>query len=106
VVFKVQEILISRDGVHAGCVLLWLDNQRGGSVSGFLPLPPALPNFWSALNTLPLILGVLLGRNVHQPSDFGVYVGFFLQWFIVGYLLSVLVFAYIDWGKQKKSNTN
>jgi hypothetical protein len=80
----------------------WIISDEGPFQDFFLD-HTALPNFWSALNTLPVILGVLLGRNVHQPSDFGVYLGFFIQWFVVGYLLSVLVFAYVDWGKQKKS---
>ena len=83
----------------------WIISEKGPFADFFL-YHVALPNLWGALNILPFILGVLLGRNVHHPSDFGVYLGFVIQWFIVGYLLSVLVFAYIDWGKQKKSKSD
>lgn len=82
----------------------WIISEEGPFQDYFL-YHTALPNFWWALNTLPWILGVFFGRNVHHPSDFGLYLGFFIQWFIVGYLLSVLAFAYVDWGKEKRSTS-
>ena len=47
-----------------------------------------LMNFWTLLNVFPIILGVMFSGNVHQPDLIGMLVGQFLQWFIVGFLLS------------------
>jgi len=33
---------------------------------------------------LPLILGIVISGNAHQPSAFGIYLGLFLQWLLVG----------------------
>ena len=46
-----------------------------------------------ALAIMPLLLGILISGNAHNPSEFGFYVGFFLEWLIVGLVAAVAVWA-------------
>ena len=64
-----------------------------GPFSEFFLYHVAIPNMWGALNILPLILGTMFSRNVHRPSDIAMYVGFAIQWFIVGLIVSEFVSA-------------
>jgi FtsH-binding integral membrane protein len=73
----------------------WLVSDEGPFGEFFLN-HVALPNIWRSLNVLPLIFGFLLGSGPDTPSALGGYLGFFIQWFLVGLLLSVLVFAYLE----------
>jgi hypothetical protein len=67
--------------------------SEDGPFSEFFLYHVAIPNIFSALNILPLILGVMFSKNVHQPSDIATYVGFAIQWFIVGLIVSEFVSA-------------
>ena len=42
---------------------------------------------------VPIMTFVLISGNVHMPSDFGIYLGFFIQWFIVGIVVGALVWT-------------
>jgi putative effector of murein hydrolase LrgA (UPF0299 family) len=42
---------------------------------------------------VPIMTSVLISGNVHMPSDFGIYLGFFIQWFIVGIVVGALVWT-------------
>ena len=64
-----------------------------GPFSEFFLYHVAIPNMWGALNILPFILGTMFSRNVHRPSDIAMYVGFAIQWFIVGLIVSEFVSA-------------
>ena len=48
-------------------------------------------NFWMRLHTLPSTVAVLLSGNFHQPSPVGFLVAAAAQWFIVGFLLSLVL---------------
>ncbi len=42
---------------------------------------------------LPILMAILVSGNVHQPSELGIYVGFFIQWFIVGLAVGTIVWT-------------
>jgi len=76
-----------------GCFVFGYLISDEGPFSEFFLYHVAIPNIWSAFNILPLILGTVFSRNVHHPSDIAAYVGFFIQWFIVGLIVSEFVSA-------------
>jgi len=76
-----------------GCFAFGFLISDKGPFSEFFLYHVAIPNMWSALNVLPLIVGTMFSRNVHQPSDIAAYVGFFIQWFIVGLIVSEFISA-------------
>ena len=46
-----------------------------------------------ALAIVPLLLAILISGNAHNPSEFGFYLGFFLEWFIVGMIMAIVLWA-------------
>ena len=48
---------------------------------------------WHAMNLGSLILGVLFGMGAHKPSYLGAYLGFVIQWSLIGLLVSVILSA-------------
>lgn len=76
-----------------GCFAFsYLINDEG-PFSEFFLYHVAIPNMWGALNILPFILGTIFSKNVHRPSDIAMYVGFAIQWFMVGLIVSEFVSA-------------
>jgi hypothetical protein len=42
---------------------------------------------------IPIVTAILISNNAHMPSEVGIYLGFFIQWFIVGIAVAALVWA-------------
>lgn len=40
---------------------------------------------------IPIVTAILISNNAHMPSEVGIYLGFFIQWFIVGLAVATLV---------------
>jgi hypothetical protein len=40
---------------------------------------------------VPVVTAILISGNAHAPSEFGIYLGFFIEWFIVGVALGAVV---------------
>ena len=49
---------------------------------------------------IPIVTAILISGNAHMPSEFGIYLGFLIQWFIVGVAIGALVWAF----KRKKTD--
>ncbi|HEY3077063.1 MAG TPA: hypothetical protein VGJ74_17980 [Burkholderiales bacterium] len=52
---------------------------------------------FEALVFIPIIMSILVSGNVHVPSMVGVYLGFFIQWFILGLAIGAVV-----WGIRRR----
>src|SRR6185436_2260060 len=50
-----------------------------------------------ALAFVPLVIAILISGNAHMPSEFGFYIGFFLEWLVVS-----LIVAIVFWLMQRK----
>ena len=48
-----------------------------------------LPNAWVKLNLLPLLIAFRVSGNVHQPDPTTGIIAAFVQWCLIGYLLSL-----------------
>ena len=46
-----------------------------------------------AVAILPLMFAILISGNAHNPSEFGLYVGFFLDWLIIGLVVATVLWA-------------
>jgi hypothetical protein len=42
---------------------------------------------------VPIMMAILIGGNVHMPSALGAYLGFFIQWFVVGIAVGAVIWA-------------
>lgn len=51
----------------------------------------SIPNLWGMLNFIPLIFGLIVAGNPHAPSESAYIFGIIIQWFIVGFVLSILI---------------
>ena len=40
---------------------------------------------------IPIVIAILISGNAHAPSEFGIYLGFFIEWFTLGIALGALV---------------
>ena len=49
-----------------------------------------IPNFWRALNAVPFIAGAVIGRSHAGPEPVLFIILQFIQWFIIGLLLSIV----------------
>jgi hypothetical protein len=56
---------------------------------------------FDALVFIPIIVSIVVSGNVHMPSAIGAYLGFFIQWFILGIAIGAIVWA-IRRGKTGK----
>ena len=48
---------------------------------------------FDALVLIPTIVSFVVSGNVHMPSTIGAYLGFFIQWFILGLAIGAIVWA-------------
>jgi len=44
-----------------------------------------------ALAFVPLVIAILISGNAHMPSEFGFYIGFFLEWFLVALIAAIVL---------------
>jgi hypothetical protein len=51
-----------------------------------------IDNLLTRLNWPAVLVGFLISGNVHQPSEPGAYAAMFVQWFIIGWLVSIPIF--------------
>jgi hypothetical protein len=53
-----------------------------------------LPNMWRALNIVPAIIAYLVAGNLHVGSLFVFYIGFSIQWLLVGFIISFVLLLF------------
>ena len=76
--------------LFGGCQ--WLCTSEASPMHDYLLWHPGIRNFFLRVNWGPLILSMVLSGDVHQPSAVGFFAAAAVQWFTVGFLLS-LVFS-------------
>jgi hypothetical protein len=66
----------------------WLIFAEASPLKDYFLFHVALPNLWRALHIVPALAAALVAGNPHGGSEPVAFAGFFLQWFVVGFLLS------------------
>jgi hypothetical protein len=46
-----------------------------------------------AIAIVPIVFAILISGNAHSPSEFGLYVGFFLEWLIICLVVATILWA-------------
>jgi hypothetical protein len=63
-----------------------------------------LPNIYIAFNIIPITLGAILSANIHLPNEYVVLALVELQWFFIGYVVSVIVQTIKKYYKNRLTN--
>lgn len=77
--------------------LLLLANESTSSLELYLPdwFPiNAITSLWLIANFPSVIFGIIISGNVHQPNEIAVYIGSWIQWFIISFLISSRIKAF------------
>jgi uncharacterized membrane protein len=66
----------------------WLFTQESSPLYERFLHNTAIPNMWVKFNIFPLFTGILSSGNTDQPGAIGFFLGLFIQWFSLGFILS------------------
>src|SRR4051812_46579764 len=83
-------ILFATCGVALFALASWLVMADSSPLHEYFLYHVTLPNLWSLVHIIPVIIGSLVTGNVHQGSEFVTFVASAVQWFILGFALSLL----------------
>jgi hypothetical protein len=72
------------------CLVSWLIVGETSPLSVYFLEHVELPNLWMTLHTLPYLVLVIFRPML--LGDVVLYALVFLQWFLIGYLLALLIF--------------
>jgi len=72
-------------------VVVWLTVSEHSPLHQYLLWHPEIANAVVAPNIAAVIIGALASGNVHQPSELVTYAAIFIQWTLLGTLVSWLV---------------
>ena len=85
----------------AALFLTWLILGDGSPIANYLVRHRDLANTWRMTTFLPFLFSAVISRNPHSPPMAIFIVGLFLQWWIIGYLLSIPVAKRCSRGQKK-----
>lgn len=74
--------LISAAVIAAALTALLLNNKDIGTFIGT----------FDVLVFIPIMTAILVSGNAHMPSELGIYIGYFIQWFVVGVAIGARIF--------------
>jgi hypothetical protein len=81
-------------------IVTWLVLAEGSPFASFFARHDSAADAWRMTVLLPFVFSAVISRNPHSPPAAIVMVGLFLQWLMVGYLLSIPVSK--QWGRGQK----
>jgi hypothetical protein len=74
----------------AVCFLSWLLMGETSPLADYFLWHDEVSNFWGKLNIVPFIGGIILGGSHAGPNPVMFFILLFIQWFIIGVVLSRL----------------
>ena len=86
-------------GILAFCALIvnWLVLGQSSPFHYHFLWHGELPNWWAALNIIPVIGSALVAGNPHSGSEIIYAILLVIQWFIIGFLVSNALLALRFW---------
>jgi len=75
----------------AFCVVAWIVTSERSPLADYFLYHTAIPNIWGALHVLPYMIGLLI-RPELLPDEVVLYALVWLQWTLVGYGVSRVVY--------------
>ena len=69
----------------------WLVHADSSPLHEYFLYHGTIPAMWGLLDLPAYLIGAIVGGNPHAISLPAAYIGFVIQWFLVGWLLSLLL---------------
>ena len=77
--------------VAATLFITWMILADSSPLHDYFIWYTTLPNLWAVTIFIPYVLAALLSGTLHSPNELVAYLFAIIQWFIVGWLLSIPV---------------
>ena len=93
--------------VLGALILSWLLSSESSPLYKYFLYHVALPNAWAAINAIPYIFAILsssMFKSIGLP-EIGGYIGLFVQWFFIGWLLSAPICKRVKARNRKRLAT-
>jgi len=94
------QLIFSVTVVAAALVVTWLLLGDSSPLHAYFIWHVSLPNAWAMTTALPYVAGAVLSGNPHSPSMAIVLVALIVQWFVIGFVLSIPFSRY--WQKRRR----
>ena len=72
----------------------WLITAESSPFANYFLWHVGLSNMWAGLNFIPAVVAAIASGNVHGGNMFVFYVGFCVQWLLVGFILSFVLLLF------------
>jgi len=73
-------------------VLAWLINADSSPLYDYFLYHTVIPNLFGYVNLPSFILGGIASGNIHQPNEIITWIAFAIQWGVIGYIASIIMF--------------
>jgi hypothetical protein len=70
-------------------IITWLVLAESSPFHEYFLWHVTIKNLWGITILIPYIIGALIAGNPHSSSEAIVYLGLIVQWFLIGFLLSI-----------------
>ena len=82
-------------------IITWLVLAESSPFQEYFIWHVTIPNLWGLTILVPYIFGAIIAGNPHAPPEVIVYIGLILQWFLIGFLLSIPISKLlVNWRKM------
>lgn len=75
----------------SSCMVAWIVTSERSPLADYFLYHTAIPNIWAALHTVPYMIGLVI-RPELLPEELVLYGLVSLQWMLVGYGISRVVY--------------
>ena len=72
-------------------VITWLILAESSPYHEYFIWHVGLPNMWGLTTLIPFIISAIISGNPHSPSIAIGVIALVIQWFVIGFLLSILI---------------
>ena len=77
--------------VLSALLVTWLIMADNSPLHNYFLWHVALRNIWAITTLIPFILSALIAGNPHSPPTAIIIIALIIQWFLIGFLLSIPV---------------
>lgn len=70
-------------------MITWLILADSSPLHEYFLWHVTIPNLWRLTMLIPYIFGAIIAGNPHAPSEAILYIAVIIQWFLIGFLLSI-----------------
>ena len=75
-------------------IIDWLVTGESSPFANYFLWHVGLPNMWAGLNFIPAMIAIVVSKSPHGGNIFVFYIGFCVQWLLVGLILSFVLLLF------------